>query len=216
MSFQNRRFWMLKLFPVFFTLLSSLYWLVYRGLPLVFFCYLLFIPATFALIVVVLAGKLRLWQWSDSIWAPVAVWCGYGSLYFLLIGRIITEGTQVFSLLECALSGAFVWGSIATLFDVFAMDAGLITVFNRAHYKKLGTITSVGSYGFYFFGCYGLISGLLAKFGYFFLVESPAQVPVVAMYAGAGLLISGPFTVYVLILSRGKRKSSVGRVLRRR
>lgn len=201
----SRRLVMLCLLPSLFLLLNTSYWFFYKKVPLTFLIYLIVLPLVFAATIVPLAGKLKLWKWSEPLWAPLYAWCGYSAFSLMLIGDTLSHQASLKIFVLSALHGAVMWAMIGTLFDLFAMDAGFFTVYNRAYYKKLGTIHSVGSYGFRFFSLFGFFLGLASKLGHFYLVENSGTF-FFTYIKGAALLVL-PFLLYLFWMVQMKKKN---------
>jgi uncharacterized membrane protein len=201
----RRHFIALRLLPVLSWALALGYWVLYRQVPFRYFIYLTALPVIFASTVVTLAGRFKLWSWAEPKWVPSLIWGGYGGLHFVLLGDRIMAPMGVASLLECGLAGAATWGMIATLFDMFAMDLGSITVYNYAHHKKLGVVSIVGSYGLYFFGFYGFLSGIVTKLGYASIVDGRYGVSLLATTLWSAVCLAAPYLLFVLALGSYKR-----------
>lgn len=192
-----------RLLPTTFILAGSFYWLLVLRVDASYLCFLIFISLVFSASVVTLARRRKLWSWNEPFWVPPLVWAGYTMICFSIIGRILILPTDFGSVTESAAAGFLIWTTWGVLFDILAMEAGVFTIFNRAYFKKLGTIASAKSYGFYFFGSFGLISTLIAKIGYRLLIELSAPVSPAWTFVIGSAALSLPFLLFVATRKTG-------------
>lgn len=195
---------MYRIVPVLLLLGSMTYWLLYRSAPLLFWSYLVVLPFSFGLVVDTLAGRFGLWTWTTSVLHYALITSAYTQVLFLVTGTLLIQPTTVMTALECAMAGLLVAVPVGMIHDILAIEYGFCTMFNRAHFKNLGSIASVLSYGFYYFGVYGVAVGLSAKLGHLYLVESAPAVYAYVPVSIGGFLI--PFMIWVVVLGLKKRR----------
>jgi hypothetical protein len=184
--------------PVLFVLGSMTYWLLYRSAPLLFWGYLVVLPFFFGLVVDNLAGRFGLWTWTKPVLHYALITSAYTQLLFFVTGTLLIQPTTIVTTLECAIAGPLIAIPVGMIHDILALEYGFCTMYNRAHFKNLGSIASVLSYGFYYFGVYGVAVGLSAKLGHFYLVETaPAVYAYIPISIGAFLV---PFVAWVVFL----------------
>ena len=77
--------------------------------------------------------------------------------------------------------------------DILSMEDGFIAVFNRAHYKKEGSVRSVLSYGVVLYGLFSFIFSVICMVGHSFLM-GPVPLSFFAwLTAIASFLLATPF-----------------------
>jgi len=195
---------MYRIVPVLLVLGSMTYWLLHRAEPLLFWGYLVVLPFSFGLVVDNLAGRFGVWTWTKPVLHYALITSAYTQVLFLVTGTLLVQPTTVMTSLECATAGLLVAIPVGMMHDILAIEYGFCTMFNRAHFKNLGSIASVLSYGFYYFGVYGVAVGLSAKLGHLYLVETTPAVYAYVPMSIAGFLI--PFVAWVVVLGLKKRR----------
>lgn len=195
---------MLRTLPSCFIAFGAWYWLGYRGVSAGYFAFLLALPVAFTLLVVNPAGRLRLWSWSRPGSVRAWVWAGFNQCLFFLNARLLSDPSV--GLPETALQGALIAAVFGTLYDILAIDGRIVTVYNRAHHKGWGAIRSACSYGFAFFGAFGLVACALAKLAWAPLAQGASIAETAAICGGGGLALCLPFGVFLLVASRGRKR----------
>lgn len=191
-------------FPSAAFVATWLYWPLVCGTGLAFPLYLLTFPVPFALVVVPLAMKhLRLWKWNLPAALLTFMWSTYSALGALIISDTIAAPFSVTMLAKSVAFSALVGAAIGTIIDVVGIDEGLLEVYHTP--RHLGTVKTVLSYSFKFFGIFGAIYGAGAKVGYYLLVEHGATLWLPALILGGSAVLALPFLLYFLLPDRGRR-----------
>lgn len=153
---------------------------------------LVFMPILFSCTVSSCAMyKYRMWEWHIPRIQSILLWPGYSLLAFLMIPVILDIMGVVANFLAGSLSingyehgirttinffgivlvYAFSFTMFLSLADYLSLRSGLLTVYNRAHYKRQGAFISLLSYALYCIGTLGLLKGI-SIFSYFFIIDS--------------------------------------------
>lgn len=198
--------WLLWIIPVVATIVSVAYW---HKLPS-YLGYLWAMPALFVFIVIGFAvNKLKLWSWRESILPRMQflhrpfVYAAYTNLVFVTCGKLLQQPTTLISTLEATLCIGFVGMLTGFVHDLLCVEVGLYVIhIERFSARKHGTILALCRYGFYYFGTLGLLFGLMAKLGHYFLVESPTRSWLLVVFIIL-LCACAPFLIW---LTRVKRR----------
>jgi len=191
-------------FPIGTFVATWLYWLLVQDSGLAFTIYLLVIPFLFALAAIrTITGPLRLWTWKMPMLHLAFLWSTYSAMGLLIVSDSIAAPFTLTSVIKSVFLCALVGGLIGTLIDIVGIDLGLL----QLHYRSMdhGTVNTVLSYSFKFFGIFSAIYGVLAKVGHYILVElsAPQWLPVLILGASALLII--PFLAHFLLGGRDEQ-----------
>jgi hypothetical protein len=188
-------------FPLVVLAATWFYWPVVHGAGLAFPLYLLSVPFLFALVVIQTATRyLRLWCWNMSLAHLAFLWSTYPGLGILIVGDTMTAPFTGAALIKSVIFSALVSAVIGTLVDIVGIDEKLLVVYHAL--PNLGTVKTVLSYSFQFFGIFGALYGASAKVGYYVLVELGATrwLPVLILCGGVALCL--PFMSYFLLFRK--------------
>lgn len=185
-------------FPIGTFVATWLYWLLVQGSGFAFPLFLLVIPFLFALAAIrTITGPLRLWTWNMPMLHLAFLWSTYSAMGILIVCDTIAAPFTLTSVIKTVLLCALIGGLIGSLVDIVGIDQGLLEL----HYMTMdrGTVNSVFSYSFKFFGIFSAIYGALAKVGHYILVElsAPHWLPVLILGASALLIV--PFLAHFLL-----------------
>ena len=181
-----------------------LYWPVVQDTGFAFPLYLLAAPVLFAYVVIRLTTeRLRLWCWTIPLAHLAFLWAVYPALGLLILGDTIAEPFTTAALIKTVVFSALVGAVLGTLVDIVGMDEELLKVHHTP--QHLGTVKTVLSYSFQFFGIFGALYGASAKVGHLFLVERGATrwLPLLILGAAATLIL--PFMLHFLVLRKQRR-----------
>lgn len=193
-------------FPLGILAATWFYWPVVHGTGLAFPIYLLVAPVVFALVVIrITTERLRLWCWKMPMAHLAFLWSTYPALGLLIVGDTIAAPFTLTSLLKSVFFSVLVGAVLGTLVDIVGMDEELLVVHHTP--RNLGTVKTVLSYSFQFFGIFGALYGASTKVGHYFLVERGAThwLPLLILCAAAALCL--PFLIHFLWLRKERRSS---------
>ena len=188
-------------FPFGTFVATWLYWPLVQDSGWAFPIFLLIIPFLFALAAIrTITGPLRLWTWNMPMLHLAFLWSTYSAMGLLIVSDTITAPFTLTSVIKAVVLCALVGGLVGSLVDIVGIDQGLLEL----HYMSMdrGTVNTVFSYSFKFFGIFSAIYGTLAKVGHYILVElnAPQWLPVLILGASALLII--PFLAHFLLGGR--------------
>jgi hypothetical protein len=189
-------------FPLGAFAATWLYWPLVQGTGIAFPLHLLAVPFIFALVTIrTTTRRLRLWSWRMPLVHLAFLWASYPALGLLLLSDSVTEPFSWTTLVKTVVFSALAGAGVGTLVDVVGMDEDLLEVHHVP--KNLGTVKTVLSYSFRFFGIFGALYGASAKFGHYFLVEQGAVrwLPVLILCASVALCL--PFLTYYILTYHG-------------
>ena len=195
-------------FPLSALVATWFYWSVVQGAGLAFPFYLVSVPFLFAMVVIrTTTGYLRLWSWRMPMMHLAFLWSTYSPLGILIVSDTIAAPLTAVMVIKSAVSCALVGAGIGTLIDIVGMDEDLLELHHVT--THLGTVKTVLSYSFKFFGIFGAIYGAIAKVGYAVLMGpgSTRWLPALILCASAVLCL--PFMIYFL-LPRKERQQVYG------
>jgi hypothetical protein len=185
-------------FPVGTFLATWFYWPVVQAAGFAFPFYLLSVPFIFAMVVIrTTTGRLRLWSWQMPMLHLAFLWSTYSTLGILILGDTIAQPLSTVGVIKSAVFCAFLGGGIGTLVDIVGIDEGLLDLHHLS--MERGTVKTVLSYSFKFFGIFGGIFGVIGKAGHFVLVELGATRWLPVLILGMSLLLCLPFMVHFLL-----------------
>lgn len=201
-NMHNRVRWMfLYGFPIGTFVATWLYWLIVQRSGWAFPLYFLTIPFVFALAAVrLMTGPLRLWAWKMPLPQLAFLWSTYCALGLLLVSDTVAAPFTLTSVIKAALFCALIGGLIGTLIDIVGIDLGMLELYYCS--MDRGPVNTVLSYSFKFFGAFSAIYGILAKVGYFVLVERSGTQWLPVMILAASALLILPFMVHFLLGGR--------------
>ena len=156
--------------------LGAYKWVIQEHAPYFFF-FTLIPPIVFGYTVVYLATRhWKLWVWRTNLsrggFQPTIglIWGGITQLLLFCVGNVLPFTSTFSGKLEWIVIIMFVSTVFGLLNDILSMEDGFIAVFNRAHYKKEGSVRSALSYGVVLYGLYSFIFSLLCMVGHSFLM----------------------------------------------
>lgn len=185
-------------FPISAFVATLIYWPVVQREGLAFPVLVLSVPFLFAIVVIrTTTVTLRLWSWQMPMIQLAFLWSTYSALGILILGDTIAAPLSLLAVTKSTVFCALLGGGIGTLVDIVGIDQGLLTL----HYcsRHQGTVETVLSYSFTFFGIFSAIFGVLAMVGHFILVELGATRWLPALIICASALLSLPFLVHFLL-----------------
>jgi hypothetical protein len=191
-------------FPLGAFVATWVYWPVVQGTGLAFPLYVLSVPFLFALVLVpTVTAYLRLWSWKMPLFHLAFLWSTYSALGVLIVGDTIAAPFTVLAAIKSAALCALLGGGIGALVDIVGIDEGLLEL----HYTtpERGTVNTVLSYSFKFFGIFGAIYGVVAKAGYSFLVELGATRWLPALILSTSAVLCLPFLIHFLLPGKARR-----------
>ncbi len=191
-------------FPLGAFVATWVYWPVVHGTGLAFPFYALSVPFLFALALVpIVTAHLRLWSWKMPLFHLAFLWSTYSALGLLIMGDTIAAPFTLLTALKAAAFGALLAGGIGTLVDIVGIHEGLLEL----HYTtpERGTVHTVLSYSFKFFGIFGAIYGVVEKAGYSFLVEQGATRWLPALVLSTSVVLCLPFLIHFLLPGKARR-----------
>src|SRR5207247_3348705 len=100
------------------------------------------------------------------------LWSTYSALGILIVSDTIAAPFTVTAVIKSTVFSALVGAGIGTLIDIVGIDEGLLELHHGS--PALGTVKTVFSYSFKFFGIFSAIYGAVAKVGYLCLVKMGA------------------------------------------
>jgi len=188
-------------FPIGTFVATWLYWLLVQGSGFAFPIFLLVIPFLFAVTAIrAITGSVLSWAWKMPMLHLAFLWSTYSAMGLLIVSDTIAAPFTLTSIIKCALACALIGGLIGTLIDIVGIDQGLLEL----HYCSMerGTVNTVLSYSFKFFGSFSAIYGILAKVAHYILVDlsAPQWLPVLILGACALLII--PYLAHFLRAGR--------------
>ena len=135
-------------------------WVIQEHAPY-FFLFTLIPPIIFGYTVVYLATRhWKLWVWRTNLsrngFQPTIglIWGGITQLLLFCVGNALLFTSTFSGKLEWIIIIMFLTTVFGLLNDILSMEDGFIAVFNRAHYKKEGSVRSVLSYGVVLYGLF--------------------------------------------------------------
>jgi len=179
--------------------LGTYKWVIQEHAPYFFF-FTLIPPIVFGYTVVYLATRhWKLWVWRTNLsrggFQPTIglIWGGITQLLLFCVGNVLPFTSTFSGKLEWIIIIMFAITVFGLLNDILSMEDGFIAVFNRAHYKKEGSVRSVLSYGVVLYGLYAFIFSLICMVGHSFLM-GPVPLSFFAWLTGmASFLLVTPF-----------------------
>lgn len=188
-------------FPLGALAATWLYWPLVQGTGFAFPLYLLSAPFLFALVLIpVVTAHLHLWSWRMPLVHLAFLWSTYSALGIVIISDTIVAPFTVLTVIKSALFCGLLGGGIGTLVDIVGIDEGLLEL----HYTttERGTVQTVLSYSFKFFGIFSAIYGVVAKAAYTLLVELGATRWLPALILGTAAVLAVPFVLHFLLPAR--------------
>jgi hypothetical protein len=178
-----------------------LYWPLVQGAGLAFPLYVLSIPFIFANVVIRTATRhLHLWSVNRPLTHWALMWSTYSALGILIASDTIAGPFTAVMVVKSAVFGGLLGAGIGTLVDVTGIDEGILVL----QYCSMdrGTVRTVLSFAFKFFGLFGAIFGTLTKVGYWFLVQQGHTRWLPALILSASAVLCLPYMVHFLLGAR--------------
>ena len=174
-------------------------WVIQEHAPY-FFLFTLIPPIVFGYTVVYLATRhWKLWVWRTNLsrngFQPTIglIWGGITQLLLFCVGNALLFTSTFSGKLEWIIIIMFLSTVFGLLNDILSMEDGFIAVFNRAHYKKEGSVRSVLSYGVVLYGLFSFIFSVICIVGHSFL-KGPVPLSFFAwLTVMASFLLATPF-----------------------
>jgi hypothetical protein len=166
------------LVPIFFFPLNYYFWWQQFEGNHAFVWLMLSMPVLFAYVIPGLGTNwLRLWEFNTHLrlgkFRPHHGFV-FGTATSLLALLCLAAPPPTFSLLEFIRAG-FILGSVLAfwnwLYDIYAIKAGLIVVYNKPFAEMLGPEAIATDYAPVLFGAFGVCYGLAIRLNQYFLLE---------------------------------------------
>lgn len=166
---QQRLLWLI---PSLLVAVHFLYWPLVRGTSVAFPVFVNAIPFLFGLLMVGTTTRIwRLWSWTIRLPHVCFLWAAYTTLGPLVLSDTISLPFSVMGVIKMSVLTGFISAVTGTVIDTISMDERLLTVHSRVAALGVGTVKTVISYSFLFFGTFGLVFGAITKVGHYYLVE---------------------------------------------
>ncbi|XXT14491.1 hypothetical protein WME94_30010 [Sorangium sp. So ce429] len=166
---QQRLLWVV---PSLLMTVHFLYWPLVRGTSIAFPVFVAVIPFLFGLLMVGTATRIwHLWSWTIPMPHVCFLWAAYTTLGPLVLNDTISMPFSAMGVVKMSLLTGFISAVTGTVIDTISMDERLLTVHSRVAALGVGTVKTVISYSFLFFGAFGLFIGPITKVGHYYLVE---------------------------------------------
>lgn len=165
----------LWIIPALAIMLGAYFWLTIQK-QTDYFLFLFLFPMMFSFMLPSVSMRVfKFWKWKINDLHLALVWAGYVQLTVFVTAGLVTSEPNVFNLLHHTFSFAVCLCAFCVLVDVSCLHDGLLEVYNRAHFKNLGTVNSVNSYAYFFFMVIGILFGMVTKLGYEKIVVEGGQ-----------------------------------------
>lgn len=155
--------------------------------------------------------RYRLWQWNIPSFQLALCWSGYATLALLfaiaaLIPLFLSNLYGPSSLQDILVKVVVFLVSYTSIFtisvgilDYCSLKTGLLVVYNRAYYKKLGPWSSLRSYIFSFLGLVGLTKSI-AFLAYVCVVYWCEEIVDISMNDAYFLYVFAAVIIYAIIV----------------